>query len=100
MVALWKLIFAYHSTLAIRAERRGLLFRIAVTEYFVFALLFTFTSALVSGLVESFRLFDDVTAIAESGVSLRLPVGVHAFVASVGLVYILKGFQFDLEEDQ
>lgn len=77
--------FAYHSTLALRAERRSLLFRIAVTEHCVFSFLSIFISALIGGRVEYFPVFEDATALEESGILLPSPVGVHPYLADVGL---------------
>lgn len=92
------IVFSYHSTSALWAELRSILFRIAVTEHCSFSLLSLFTSALVGGQAEYFHVFVGVTALAESDVLLSSPAGVHSCVADVRLFSVLRCSEFDLSK--
>lgn len=68
LVACKPTVFAYPSTLALLAEVRSRIFRIAVEEHFVSALLSIFRSALIGGLVDYIHVFEEATTLAESDV--------------------------------
>lgn len=53
---------------------------------------------LIGGSVDHTRVFEGATTIAESGILLPLQRGVQAFVADVGLVFVLQGPQFDYRD--
>lgn len=92
------MVVSYHSVLVHCVELRSFLFRIAVAEYCVSALLLIFMSALIGGPVGYFPLFLGAAAFAESGILLQLPVGVHGFVADDGLFFVLTGSHLDLKK--
>lgn len=92
------MVFAYYLTLALRKNRRSLLFCIAVAENYVYALLSFFTTPLIGGHVDYVSKFEGGWNFAEHGVLLHLTRGVHAFVDDVRLLSVLQGFQFDFEE--
>lgn len=56
------------------------------------------TAELICGLVKYFHVSEGAKALAESGILLLLPAGVHVFAAEVGLFSVLQGSQFHLKE--
>lgn len=92
------MVFANHSTLALRPEHRYVLFRISFAEHCVLALLSSFTSALVGSPVQYFHVFASAKAFAESGSLLFSPAVLHAFVADVRIFSILQNSQFDFKK--
>lgn len=88
-------IFRLSFTFVLRLECGSLLFRSAVPEQFVFALLSLFMSALVGGLVVYTHVFEAATALPESGVLFPLLVGMQTIFMRAGLYSVSHGSQFN-----
>lgn len=84
--------------MALRAERRSLLFRIAVAKRYVFTLSSCFTSALHGGPLEYFCAFEGAVAFSKLCSLPPLPAGVHAFAADVELSSVLQGSELENKE--
>lgn len=56
-------VLAFHSSLALLTEGRFLLFRMALAEHCIYALMSLFASALLGGPVDATHDFDGVTAL-------------------------------------
>lgn len=78
MVTPASMVFAYHSTMALRAERRISLVDNSTSEQSVLLCYHFFTSALVGGPVEELNVFESTTSLAKSGV-FPLHAIVHDF---------------------
>lgn len=98
LVARSPMVFAYYSTLVLRAERGSLLFPIAVAEYGVFSLLSLFKSVFIARSVEYFPVFKGGTALAESINLLPLSEDVHIILADVGLCCVVQVSPFNINE--
>lgn len=94
------MVFAHQFTLALLKERRSVLFRIGVSEDFVYVVLSFFSSAWIGDPVDQAWYFQGTTTLAELGILLALLLGVHAFLAGVGLLSVLQGSLFDYNDTQ
>lgn len=80
------MVSASHSTLELHAELGSLIFRIIFAEHCVFTLLSFVISAsisgpLIGGLAEYYHVFENDTALTESGILLPLLAREHVFVS-------------------
>lgn len=77
------MVFAYHFTSVLLAERRSPLFLVAATEQCVFARPSFFKSTSIRCPAEYMNLLKSATAFAECVVLLPQPSSVHAFAVEV-----------------
>lgn len=89
------MFLTYKFTLVNLKELRSLLFCIAVAQHCLYALLLFFTSALISAPFNHTRVLEGSTTLAEWGILLPMPRGVHALVSDFGLFSISQGLQFN-----